>query len=130
MIRGETSGNPRDRRLCPCRREPDLGDRSARLVGFGDPLPQGLVDYTTGFGDALSLNITSLIRDQMGTNGEVDKCSAAYRFEGYTSLALGSGRLAYAGLAKGLSIAAASGAEASAIRSSLRIVFGAGGSLR
>jgi hypothetical protein len=48
------------------------------LWGFGDPLPQGVVDYAAGFGDTLSFNLTSLIRDQMGTNGVVDKCSNAY----------------------------------------------------
>jgi RHS repeat-associated protein len=91
---------------------------------------QGLIDYTTGFGDAASLNITSLIRDANGTNDLVDKCSTAYRAGGYTTAALGAGRLAYAGLAKGFSIFAASGAEASAARSALRRYFGGGQSLR
>jgi RHS repeat-associated protein len=91
---------------------------------------QGLIDYTTGFGDAASLNITSLIRDANGTNDLVNKCSTAYRAGGYTTAALGAGRLAYAGLAKGFSIFAASGAEASAARSALRRYFGGGQSLR
>jgi len=96
----------------------------------GDTLRQGLIDYTTGFGDAASLNITSLIRDANGTNDLVNKCSTAYRAGGYTTAALGAGRLAYAGLAKGFSIFAASGAEASAARSALRRYFGGGQSLR
>ncbi len=91
---------------------------------------QGWVDYTAGFGDAVSLNITSLIRDQMGTNDAVNKCSTAYRAGGWTSFALGTGRLAYAGLAKGYSIIASSGAAASSFRSGLRIAFGGGPSLR
>jgi len=91
---------------------------------------QGLIDYTTGFGDAASLNITSLIRDANGTNDLVDKCSTAYRAGGWTTAAFGAGRLAYAGLAKGFSIFAASGAEASAARSALRRYFGGGQSLR
>jgi RHS repeat-associated protein len=91
---------------------------------------QGVVDYTAGFGDAVSLNITSLIRDQMGTNDAVNKCSMAYRAGGWTSFALGSGRLAYAGLAKGYSIVASSGAAASSFRSGLRVAFGGGASLR
>ena len=90
---------------------------------------QGLIDYTTGFGDAASLNITSLIRDQMGTNDAVNKCSAAYRVGGWTTAAFGAGRLAYAGLAKGFSVVAVSGAEASAFRSGLRRYFGGGQSL-
>jgi hypothetical protein len=91
---------------------------------------QGLVDYTAGFGDAASLGATSLIRNAMGTNDAVNKCSKAYSAGGWTSLALGSGRLAYAGLAKGYSIVASSGAAASAFRSGLRVAFGGGASLR
>jgi hypothetical protein len=56
-----------------------------------------------------SLNITSLIRDANGTNDLVDKCSTAYRAGGWTTAVFGAGRLAYAGLAKGFSIFAASG---------------------
>jgi hypothetical protein len=93
-------------------------------------LPNGMVNAVTGFGDAASLNITSLMRDAAGINGEVDKCSTAYRAGGWATLALGAGRLAYAGLAKGFSIFAASGAEASAFRSGLRRYFGGGQSLR
>jgi uncharacterized protein RhaS with RHS repeats len=94
------------------------------------PLSQGVVDAVTGFGDAASLNATSLIRDAAGIDGDVDKCSTAYRAGGWATFALGAGRLAYAGLAKGFSIFAASGAEASAARSALRRVFGGGQSLR
>jgi RHS repeat-associated protein len=48
------------------------------LWWLGDPLPQGIVDYSAGLGDTLSFNLTSYIRDQMGTNGVVNKCSKAY----------------------------------------------------
>jgi hypothetical protein len=41
-------------------------------------LPQGVVDYSAGFGDTLSFGITNQIRNGMGTNGVVDKCSGAY----------------------------------------------------
>jgi hypothetical protein len=91
---------------------------------------QGLIDYTTGFGDAASLNITSLIRDANGTNDLVNKCSTAYRAGGLTTAALGFGRLAYAGLAKSGSLLASSGEAASAFRSGLRRAFGGGPSLR
>jgi hypothetical protein len=93
-------------------------------------IPSGIVNATAGVGDAASLNITSLIRDAAGINGEVDKCSPAYRAGGWATFALGAGRLAYAGLAKGFSLFAASGAEASAARSTLRQLFGGGQSLR
>jgi RHS repeat-associated protein len=48
------------------------------LWWLGDPLPQGIVDYSAGLGDTLSFNLTSYIRDKMGTNGVVNKCSKAY----------------------------------------------------
>jgi RHS repeat-associated protein len=58
-------------------------------LGYSDPLglfsaadlpsvPQWLVDGAAGFGDTLSFGLTDWVRDQMGTNGVVDKCSGAY----------------------------------------------------
>lgn len=46
------------------------------LWSIGDPLPQGLVDSVTGFGDAFL--IPELIRDAFDF-GTVDECSAAYK---------------------------------------------------
>jgi uncharacterized protein RhaS with RHS repeats len=100
------------------------------LWHIGDPLPQGVVDSVTGYGDTLSLNITSLIRDAAGTNDVVDKCSNAYRIGSAVAALEGFGRLAYAGLAKAGSILASSGEAASAFRSSLRGAFGGGPTLR
>lgn len=94
------------------------------------PVPQVLVDYSAGLGDGASFGVTSLIRDAMGTNDQVDECSIAYRLGGWSSFALGAGRLAYAGLAKAGAEAAASGLEASAFRSGLRKAFGGGNSFR
>jgi RHS repeat-associated protein len=48
------------------------------LWAWGDPLPQSAVDFSAGFGDTLSLGATDWLRDQVGTNGAVDKCSGAY----------------------------------------------------
>ena len=48
------------------------------LWAWGDPLPQGVVDFSAGFGDTLSFGATDWLRDRMGTNGAVDKCSGAY----------------------------------------------------
>ena len=48
------------------------------LWAWGDPLPQGMVDFSAGFGDTLSFGGTNWIRNQMGTNGAVNKCSGAY----------------------------------------------------
>ncbi len=104
------------------------------LWAWGDPLPQPAVDTAAGFGDGLSGGITAWIRDQSGIDGGVNKCSPAYsgsRTGGNIgSLGLGVGRLAYAGLAKGYSLTASSGAAASAGRSNLRRMFGGGDSLR
>ena len=104
------------------------------LWAFGDPLPQGLVDGVTGFGDGLSGGLTARYRDWRGIDGGVNKCSKAYSRSRTTgnaaTLAMGGGRLLYAGLAKGYSITASSGAAASAGRSQLRRLFGGGNSLR
>ncbi|MFV0477652.1 MAG: RHS repeat-associated core domain-containing protein [Parahaliea sp.] len=48
------------------------------LWRWGDPLPQGLVDFSAGFGDTISFGATDWVRDQMGTNSAVDKCSGGY----------------------------------------------------
>jgi RHS repeat-associated protein len=56
------------------------------LWAWGDPLPQGLVDGVTGFGDGVYSGITfglgnlQDVRDLAGIDGGVDPCSAAYRY--------------------------------------------------
>ena len=100
------------------------------LWAWGDPVPDWLVDATAGYGDAVSLGGTSLARALADIDGGVNKCSPAYRACGWVSFALGSGRLAYAGIAKGYSAFGPSGAAASALRSRLRDIFGGGKSLR
>lgn len=94
------------------------------------PLPQGVVDYSAGLGDGASLGVTNLVRYALDTNDQVDKCSTAYKAGGWSSFALGAGRIAYAGLAKAGAKVAASGLEASAFRSALRRAFGGGNSFR
>jgi len=41
-------------------------------------LPDWFVDASAGFGDTISFGFTNYIRDQAGTNGIVNKCSAAF----------------------------------------------------
>jgi hypothetical protein len=89
-------------------------------------LPQGAVDFSAGLGDALLLSFGDELRDLAGVDGGVNKCSNAYDYGSYTSLGLGGARLAYAGLAKGGSILASSGAQASAFRESLKRFFRGG----
>lgn len=48
------------------------------LWAWGDPLPQGLVDFSAGMGDTLSFRLTNMVRNAMGTNDVVNKCSGSY----------------------------------------------------
>jgi RHS repeat-associated protein len=58
------------------------------LWAWGDPLPQGLVDFSAGFGDTLSFGVTNWVRNEMGTNDAVNKCSAYYTAGEYSGIAL------------------------------------------
>jgi RHS repeat-associated protein len=100
------------------------------LWAWGDPIDQRIVDAVGGFGSGASLGLTDVVNDYLGNGDQVDKCSDSYRAGNLASFALGAGRLAYAGIAKGISITASSGAAASAGRSRLRVIFGGGKSLR
>jgi RHS repeat-associated protein len=97
---------------------------------YSDPtgeLPLGVVDFSAGLGDALLLGFGKDLRDGLGLgDGGVDTCSIAYRSGGWTSFGFGGLRLAYAAAAKGISMAAASGAAASASRDLLKNVFRGG----
>jgi hypothetical protein len=86
-------------------------------------LPQGVVDFSAGLGDALLLGFGDDLRDLFNIDGGVDPCSDAYRYGGWASFASGGGRLAYAGIAKGYSLAASSGAAASTFRVQLKNAF-------
>ena len=96
------------------------------LWRFGDPLPQGFVDYSAGLGDALLWGFGDDLRDSLGIDGGVDPCSKNYKYGSYSALAAGTSRLAYAGLAKTGSILASSGAQASAFRAGLKDFFRGG----
>jgi RHS repeat-associated protein len=88
-------------------------------------LPQGFVDFSAGLGDALLLGQGQRIRDELGIGG-VDECTDAYKYGGWTSFAAGGLRLGYAAAAKGISLAASSGAAASSGRNTLKVVFRGG----
>ncbi len=98
--------------------------------------PEGLFslqdagNLAAGFADPLTLSGTYWIRVWMGTDPQVNKCSAAYQSGGWLSFVGGVTRLTYAGLAKGYSLIAPSGAAASSYRSQLRVQFGGGPNLR
>jgi len=63
-------------------------------------LPQGIVDATSGFGDALSFGVTDWVRDQIGTNYVVDVCSPFYKGGKYAGYGWGLG-LGGSGLYRG-----------------------------
>jgi hypothetical protein len=96
------------------------------LWAVGDPLPQPVVDFSAGLGDALLLGTGGYFRDLTGLDGGVDQCSDAYDYGAIAALAAGGGRIAYAGLAKGGSLLASSGAQASAFRAGLKTAFRGG----
>jgi RHS repeat-associated protein len=85
-------------------------------------IPQPVVNFSAGLGDALLLGTGQYFRDKLGIGG-VNRCSDAYKYGGWSSFAFGASRLAYAGLAKGGAMLAASGIEASAFRTALRNAF-------
>jgi RHS repeat-associated protein len=69
------------------------------LWEWGDPLPQGLVDFTAGFGDHLSFGLTNVVREATGLNGVVNKCDGLYAAGRKSALAMEIGLLgASAGL--------------------------------
>lgn len=62
-------------------------------------LPQGLVDFSAGLGDALLLSFGDELRDLVGVSGGVDECSTAYSAGSHHVLRVrgGSGGLCWAG---------------------------------
>lgn len=81
----------------------------------------------------MSLGIGPLARSALGVDGGVDRCSTAYKVGEYSSLALGAGRLLYAGAAKSLPFLIRSGEtelaralEISAARNTLKEIARAG----
>ncbi|MFV8636939.1 hypothetical protein [Ralstonia pseudosolanacearum] len=82
------------------------------LFGWADMplLPQGMVDFSAGFGDSMSFGITGYIRTGLGINS-VDKCSNFYRGGKIADVAFGLGTL---GLSAGLKSLAANASRSAA----------------
>lgn len=85
------------------------------LWAWGDPLPQGLVDFSAGFGDSLSFGLTGYLRAGLDIGG-VDKCSGYYRGGELADLAFEAGTM---GLSVGLKALAAR-ASRTAVRNGVR----------
>ncbi len=82
------------------------------LFGWADmpTLPQGLVDFSAGFGDSMSFGITGYARAGLAV-GSVNNCSEHYRGGEFADLALETGTL---GLSAGLKALAANASRAAA----------------
>lgn len=84
-------------------------------------IPEPVADFAVGLADGASFNIGRYLRNEYGIGtDQVDEHGGAYAAGSWSSLLLGVGRLGYAGAAKGVSILARTGEEASAIRTSMR----------
>jgi len=72
------------------------------LFGWADmpTLPQGLVDFSAGFGDSMTMNGTSLIRDLLNANASVDRCGGAYLAGELADLAFETGSMGLSALLK------------------------------
>ncbi len=81
-------------------------------------LPQNEVNLLAGLGDALLLGLGDDLRALLGIN-VIDPCDDYYQYGSWASFGLGGARLAYAGIAKGYSLVASSGAAASSFRTQL-----------
>ena len=102
------------------------------LIGVADlpSIPQPVVDFTAGLGNAVSFGLGNLARegvyDLLGWSDNVNKCSGAYSAGGYAALAAGGARLAYAGLARAGAAVASSARSASNFRNGLKRIFRGG----
>ena len=85
-----------------------------------------VVNAAAGLGDGLLLGQGDKLRKFLNIDGGVDSDTLSYKVGSTASFAAGSGRIAYAGLAKGGSILAKSGAHASRFRTNLKKWFGFG----
>jgi RHS repeat-associated protein len=95
------------------------------LFGVADlpSIPQPVLDFTTGVADAASLGLGPQARQALGVDGGVGRCSESYSAGEWASLALGAGRMAYAGIAKVGAAVAADGAAAMAFRNGFKRVM-------
>jgi len=79
-------------------------------------------NFFAGMGDTISMGLTDWIRDRIGGNDAVNKCSGAYTTGGYAGEAWGMARGGVNGWKSALS-AATNAAKRSAYRTALRKVF-------
>jgi RHS repeat-associated protein len=111
--------------------DPINGRDPSGLWSLGDLLTPARVNGIAGFGDALLFGFGDDLRSLFGIEN-VDQCSEEYRrgnrIGAGAMLLTGGGRLAYAGLAKGIPLIAGEATEEAArwalnARNSLKIIF-------
>ncbi|CAN5864826.1 hypothetical protein BH11PSE12_BH11PSE12_06230 [soil metagenome] len=97
------------------------------LFGWADmpTLPQEVVNFSAGLGDALLWGFGDDLRDMLDIGG-VDKCSGEYGAGSWTGIGASGARGVYAGAVKLGSVYAASGVAASNIRSGIKTAFRGG----
>ena len=92
-------------------------------TGLPDSYRRNTIDVIAGVSDSATLGATYYIRDFIGANRDVDRCSLYYDGGEWAGLGLGGARLAYAGTVKIGSIMAIDGAAASAFRNTMKGAF-------
>lgn len=75
------------------------------LYGWGDPLPDWVVDFSAGLGDSVSFGATRWLRKKLGSDGVVNVCSSAYTGGEWAGLGVSVGT----GLGGGIKAAGAKG---------------------
>jgi RHS repeat-associated protein len=94
------------------------------VTGLDDSYRVGALNAVAGFQDALTFGLGNKLRDWTGLNKDVNRCSTLYAVVEWSTAAIGGARLAYAGLAKGVSLLpAVTGAQAAAARNQLKRAF-------
>jgi RHS repeat-associated protein len=76
------------------------------LWAIGDPLPQGVVDFSAGMGDVILFGQGQRLRDLADVDGGIDKCSTAYSAGEWAGVGVGVA----IGVAGGIRAAGARGA--------------------
>jgi RHS repeat-associated protein len=92
-------------------------------TGLPDSYRVNTINVIAGVSDTATFGITYEIRDLIGSNVDVNKCSSYYAGGEWAGLFAGGARLAYAGTVKAGSILAKSGEAASTFRNTIKGVF-------
>ncbi len=59
------------------------------IIDYIPEPPQGVVDFSAGFGDTISFGLTDVLREQLGTNEVVNKCSVEFKSGEFAGFGVG-----------------------------------------